>query len=67
MPSPPRVPVLCWETPPANTAQDPDALALNCSIPKTTTDKQQPSKASNNLEIVTPIKVAPFFQYLQGY
>lgn len=52
---------------PANTAQEPGALALNCSIQKTTTDKQRPSKASNNLEIVTPINVAPFFQYLQGY
>lgn len=52
---------------PANTAPDPGALALNCSIQKTNKDKQRPSKASNNLEIETSIKVAPFFQYLQGY
>lgn len=52
---------------PANTASNPGALALNCSIQKTTTDKQRPSKASNNSEIETPIKFTPFFQYLQGY
>lgn len=52
---------------PANTVLNPGALALNCSIQKTTTVKQRPSKASNNSEIETPIKVAPFFQYMQGY
>lgn len=67
--SPPScVLLLCWDPlPPANTSPNPGALALNCSIQKTTTDKQRLSKASNNSEIESPIKVTPFFQYLQVY